>query len=73
MQAFGWALAVLALLILSAMLVLLGLNAARIDTTRVLASAILGVAVVLYAGAGRLITSRRPGRVLSPGGRRAGR
>jgi hypothetical protein len=36
------------------MLVLLGLNAARIDTTRVLASAILGVAVVLYAGAGAL-------------------
>jgi hypothetical protein len=31
MQALGWALAVLALLILSAMLVLLGLNAARIE------------------------------------------
>lgn len=64
MQALGWALAVLALLILSAMLVLLGLNAARIDTTRILASAILGLAVVLYAGAGRLITSRRPGNAV---------
>ena len=64
MQAFGWVLAALALLTLLAMLVLLGLNAARIDTTRILASAILGVAVVLYAGAGRLITSRRPGNAV---------
>jgi hypothetical protein len=34
------------------------------NTTRVLASAILGLAVVLYAGAGRLITSRRPGNAV---------
>ena len=57
-------LAGLALLVLSAMLVLLGLNSARVDTGRVALNAILGVAILAYTGSGRLITSRRPGNAV---------
>ena len=57
-------LAGLALLVLSAMLVLLGLNSARVDTGRIFANAILGIAVVAYTASGRLITSRRPGNAV---------
>jgi hypothetical protein len=60
----AWVVAGLAMLILSATLVLLGLNAARVDTGRIFANAILGLAVVAYAGSGRLITSRRPGNAV---------
>ena len=60
----AWVVAALATLILSATLVLLGLNAARVDTGRIFANAILGLAVVAYAGSGRLITSRRPGNAV---------
>ena len=63
-QALAWMLAGLALLVLSAMLVLLGLNSARVDTGRVALNAILGVAILAYTGSGRLITSRRPGNAV---------
>jgi hypothetical protein len=59
-QALAWMLAGLALLVLSAMLVVLALNSARVDTGRVALNAILGVAILAYTGSGRLITSRRP-------------
>ncbi len=63
-QALGWALAVVAVLLLIAAVVLLGLNAVQVDTTRILLSAILDLAVLAYAGSGRLITSRRPGNAV---------
>jgi hypothetical protein len=63
-QALAWMLAGLALLVLSAMLVMLGLNSARVDTGRVALNAILGVAILAYTGSGRLITSRRPGNAV---------
>ena len=63
-QALGWALAVVAVLLLIAAMVLLGLNAVQVDTTRILLSAILDLAVLAYAGSGRLITSRRPGNAV---------
>ena len=64
-QALAWMPAGLALLVLSAMLVLLGLNSARVDTGRVALNAILGVAILAYTGSGRLITSRRPGNAVT--------
>jgi hypothetical protein len=45
-------------------MVLLGLNTARVDTGRVALNAILGMAILAYTGAGRLITSRRPGNAV---------
>ncbi len=63
-QALGWVLAAFAALLLSADMVLLGLNAARVDTGRVALNAILGVAILAYTGSGRLITSRRPGNAV---------
>jgi hypothetical protein len=48
----------------AAALVLLGLNASRMDASRIVAYAILAVAVVAYAGTGRLITGRLPGNVI---------
>ena len=63
-QALAWLLAALAVLLLVAATVLLGLNAVQVDTTRMLLSAILDLAVLAYAGAGRLITSRRPGNAV---------
>jgi hypothetical protein len=63
-QALAWVLAALAVLLLIATMVLLGLNAVQVDTTRILLSAILDLAVLAYAGSGRLITSRRPGNAV---------
>jgi hypothetical protein len=63
-QAFGWVLTAFAVLLPSAVMVLLGLNAARVGASRVALNAILGVAVLAYAGSGRLLTSRRPGNAV---------
>jgi hypothetical protein len=63
-QALAWVLAALAVLLLVAAMVLLGLNAVHVDKTRMLLSAILDLAVLAYAGSGRLITSRRPGNAV---------
>jgi hypothetical protein len=62
-QALAWVLAALAVFLLIATMVLLGLNAVQVDTTRILLSAILDLAVLAYAGSGRLITSR-PGNAV---------
>jgi hypothetical protein len=63
-QALAWALAAVAVLMLVPMLVLLGLNAGRIGTSKTDAAAILAVAVVVCAGTGRLIASRVPGNAI---------
>ena len=63
-QAVAWALAALDVLMLVALLVLLGLNASRLGTSKTDAAAILAVAVVVCAGTGRLITSRLPGNAI---------
>jgi hypothetical protein len=63
-QALGWVLAGVGVFLLAADMVLLGLNTARVDTGRVALNAILGVAILAYTGAGRLITSRRPGNAV---------
>jgi len=63
-QAAAWAMAALAVLMLLPMLVLLGLNASRVGTSKTDAAAILAVAVVVCAGTGRLITSRVPGNAI---------
>jgi len=63
-QALGWVLAAVGVFLLTADMLLLGLNAARVDTGRVALNAILGVAILAYTGAGRLITSRRPGNAV---------
>ena len=52
------------MLALAAALVLLGLNASRMDASRIGAYAILAVAVGLYAATGRLIISRLPGNAV---------
>jgi MFS family permease len=59
-QALGWALAALAVLLLIPALVLIGLNASHLAAGRILADAVFAIAVVIYAGAGRLITRRVP-------------
>jgi hypothetical protein len=64
-QALGWALTALAALLLAGTAVLLGLNAGRMGTNQLVASAILSLVVVVYAGVGRLITSRRPGNAIA--------
>jgi hypothetical protein len=63
-QAFGGVLAALAVVMLIAALVLLGLNARHIDAGRQFAYALLAIAVVGYAGTGRLITRRLPGNAI---------
>lgn len=63
-QALARVLAAFGVLLLSADMVLLGLNAARVGTSRLALNAILGVAILAYAGSGRLITSRRPGNAV---------
>ena len=60
----AWALAAFTVFEPAAALVLLGLNASRMDASRIAAYAILAVAVVTYAGTGRLITSRLPGNLI---------
>ena len=51
-------------LILVAAMVLLGLNATRMDPSRIAFDATIGLAVVVYAGVGRLIASRVPGNAI---------
>jgi len=63
-QALAWLLAALAVLLLVATMVLLGLNVGLVDSGRIFTNAVLGLAVVMYTGAGRLITSRRPGNAV---------
>jgi hypothetical protein len=60
----AWLLAGFTVLVLVAALVLLGLNADRVGGDRVGAYVILVVAVVVYAGTGRLIASRLPGNAI---------
>jgi hypothetical protein len=60
----AWPLTAFTMLEVAATLVLLGLNASRMDAARIGAYAILAVAVMAYAGTGRLITSRLPGHVI---------
>jgi hypothetical protein len=60
-RAAGWALPALTVLELVATLVLAGLNASRIGTSKTGAAAAVAVAVLLYAGTGLLITTRVPG------------
>jgi len=56
----AWALAGCTLLILVAAMVLLGLNAKRMGPNRIAFDVTVGLAVVVYAGVGRLIASRVP-------------
>ena len=51
-------------LILVAAMVLLGLNATRMGPSRIAFDATIGLAVVVYAGVGRLIASRVPGNAI---------
>jgi hypothetical protein len=56
-----WSLAVLTMLVLAATLVLLGLDTSKMAASRIALYGISAVAVIAYAGAGRLIASRVPG------------
>jgi hypothetical protein len=56
----AWSLAGATVLILAAALVLLGLNAKRMGLNRIAFDGTIGLAVVVYAGVGRLIASRVP-------------
>jgi hypothetical protein len=64
MQALGWVLGAVTVLLLVPTLVLLGLNVSHVDASRMFADAVLAVAAVAYTGAGRLITSRLPGNAI---------
>jgi hypothetical protein len=63
-QAFGWVLAAVAVLMLAAALVFLGLNARHVGSGKVFADVILAVAVLVCAGTGRLITRRVPSNAI---------
>ena len=60
----AWSLAGFTVLVLMAALVLAGLDASRMGTARVVFYGIAALAVVAYAGAGRLIASRVPGNAV---------
>ena len=60
----AWLLAGLTVLALVAALVLVVLNAGQVDAGRVGLYVLLAVAVLVYAGAGRLIASRIPGNAI---------
>ena len=60
----SWGLAGSTLVVLVAALVLLGLNATRMGTSGVAFDGTLGLAVVVYAGVGRLISGRLPGNAI---------
>jgi hypothetical protein len=59
-----WSLAGLTALMLAAALVLTGLNASQLDRARIAIYGVSGLAVVVYAGIGRLIASRVPGNAI---------
>jgi hypothetical protein len=63
-RVMSWSLAGAAVLALTAALVFLGLNTERMAASRIGIYAILAVAVAMYAGTGRLITSRVPGNAI---------
>jgi signal transduction histidine kinase len=60
----AWWLAGLTVLVLVAALMLVGRNADRVGAGRVGSYVLLAVAVLVYAGAGRLIASRLPGNAI---------
>lgn len=60
----GWAVAFLTLALIVAALVLLELNASRVAGGRIGAYGVATGAVLLYAGVGRLISSRFPGNAI---------
>ena len=60
----AWLLAGFTMLVLAAALVLAGLDASRMTVGRVVFYGIAALAVVVYAGAGRLIVSRVPGNAV---------
>jgi hypothetical protein len=60
----AWALTVSALVVLAAALVLLGLNASRLDAGRIGFYGLLSVGALAYAGAGGLIARRVPGNAI---------
>jgi signal transduction histidine kinase len=60
----AWSLAGFTVLVLVAALVLLGLNASRMAAGRIASYGIGAVAVVVYAGVGRLIANRLPGNAI---------
>src|SRR5437764_8852951 len=60
----AWSLAVSALVVLAAALVLLGLNASRLNAGRIGFYGLLSVGVLAYAGAGGLIARRVPGNAI---------
>jgi hypothetical protein len=59
-QALAWALAGFTVLLAVSALVLVGLNAGHLATSRMYFDAFFAVAVLIYASAGRLITRRVP-------------
>ena len=63
-QVFGWVLGAFAVALLVPTLVLLGLNVSHIDAGRMFSVAVLAVAAVAYAGAGRVISRRLPGNAI---------
>jgi hypothetical protein len=60
----AWSLAGLTMLVLAAALVLLGLDTSKMATDRIALYGIAALAVIAYAGAGRLIASRVPGNAI---------
>jgi hypothetical protein len=60
----AWSLTVSALVVLAAALVLVGLNASRLDAGRTGFYGLLSVGVLAYAGAGGLIARRVPGNAI---------
>src|ERR1700683_2179190 len=63
-RAASWMVAGLTALVLATALTLLGLDARYIDAGKLGFEAVLGVAIVLYAGTGHLIMVRRPGNAI---------
>ena len=61
MRVVAWPVTGLTVLVLVAALVLVGLDAGRMAAGRIAIYGVLAVAVVVYAGTGRLIASRLPG------------
>jgi hypothetical protein len=60
----AWSLAGFTMLVLAAALVLLGLDTSKMATDRIAIYGIAALAVVVYAGTGRLIASRVPGNAI---------
>ena len=60
----AWSLAEFTMLVLAAALVLLGLDTSKMAADRIATYGIAALAVVVYAGTGRLIASRVPGNAI---------